>query len=173
MPRSRQVLPVGWGAGYSGGEEASSAGWRLGIYAKAFLVDDDVVVEPAQQHEPIWVVVAAVGLVDDVVGFEAVAGGAAVCLAAAVAVEHVVADTARESVTVGRHNFETVCVDEGGPGFTDAEDLAKGVGPDFDSGTGGGSGFSLGALTFGGVYEDVGRETPRCRHVRLGWRGLV
>lgn len=53
-------------------------------------MNDYVVVEPTQQHEPFWINVAAIGAVDDVMGFESVAGGAAVGLAAAVAEEHVV-----------------------------------------------------------------------------------
>ena len=137
------------------------------------LVDNDVVVEPAQQHKPVWVVVAAVGLVDDVVGFEAVAGGAAIALAAAIAEEHVVADALWEAVTVGGDCLQSVRVDEGGLGVTNAEDLRQGVGADFDPGTGGGSCFSVGALALGGVYEDVSREAARCGPIRVERRHAV
>ena len=95
-------------SGDSGREEPSSAGWRVGVDGVSVLVDNDVVVEPAQQHEPVWVVVAAVGLVDDVVGFEAVAGGAAIALAAAIAEEHVVADALWEAVTVSGDCLQSV-----------------------------------------------------------------
>lgn len=64
-----RALPVGWGSGGAGGEEASSAGWRMGVDPESVLVDDDMVVEPTHEHEAVWVVVAAVGLVDDVVRF--------------------------------------------------------------------------------------------------------
>ena len=112
-----------------GARNRPSAGWRVGVDGVSVLVDDDVVVEPAQQHEPVWVVVAAVGLVDDVVGFEAVAGGAAVALAATIAEEHVVADALWEAVTVGGDCLQSVWVDEGGLGVTNAEDLARVLGP--------------------------------------------
>ena len=98
------------------------------------MVDDDVVVEPAQQDESFRVVVAAVSLVNNVVGFESVAGGAAVRLAAAtVAVEHEVPDALRDPVPISGYGFQAVSVDEGRLSLPDTEDLAEGVGPDLEA----------------------------------------
>ena len=49
----------GWGAGDAWWEEASSLGWGLGVDGEAVLVDDYVVVEPAQQGESVGVVGSA------------------------------------------------------------------------------------------------------------------
>ena len=78
---------VGWGAGDSGGKEASPAWWGLRVYGEAFLVDDDVVVEPAQQRQPVGFMSSAPATGPEVVWFEAVAAGAPVSGAAPVTEE--------------------------------------------------------------------------------------
>ena len=69
--------------------------------------------------------------------------------------------------------LETVDVDERGLGVADTEDLAESVGAYLQPGSGDRSGLTLGAFTFGGVYEDVGGEAPRRHMFRLGRSDLV
>lgn len=58
------------------GEEFSVVGWAVGVDLVAELVDDVVVVVPAEEGEVVGVVGAAGVAGDDVVGLEAVSAGA-------------------------------------------------------------------------------------------------
>ena len=135
------------------------------VDGEPFLVHHDMVVEPAQEGEIVGVVVAAPTPFSYVVGFEAVGRGAAVCGAAAVAEEHEVAGAIREPVAIGGDSFQAGCVDEGGLGFANTEDLFERVGPDIDAESRRCAGFALGSRSLVGVDEDVGLEPPwrRCR----------
>jgi len=74
----------------------------MGIDSVTVLVDHHMVVEPAEEPEVVRVVVASVAALPDVVGFEAVATGAAVCGArAGIPVVDVVADAVGDAVPVG------------------------------------------------------------------------
>jgi len=58
-----------WAAGDARRSESSSSGWRVGVDGESHLVDDHVVVEPAQQSEVLRVVGAAQPAFSDVVRF--------------------------------------------------------------------------------------------------------
>jgi hypothetical protein len=120
------------------------------------LVDDDVVVEPTQQSQPVGVVATTVALGGDVVGFEAVAAGTAVGGAGSVPVEDVVAGPVGYAVPICGYCFQPVDIYKCGLGFAHTEDLFKGVGSDFEPGAGDCPGFASAVVAFGGVDEDLG-----------------
>ncbi len=163
-------LVVGWVGAGVGWVEAAAVGWCVGIDGVALLVDDDVVVEPAQQGEVGGVVGAVLGSGEDVVDFEAVAARAAVCGAGSVvAVVDVVAGALRYAVSIGAYPVQVVCGDEGGGGFAGTEDLFQCVGADRDPGLGDGPGFASGGGGVVGGDEAVGLQ-PALPHSRSGSR---
>ena len=68
---------------------------RVGIYAKAALVDDDVVVVPTEAYEILGVGDASFGPVHSVVSLESVLAGAARCGAAAISADDEAAKAGR------------------------------------------------------------------------------
>jgi hypothetical protein len=64
--------------------ESDASVFGVGVGLEALLVDDDVVVVPAEGDEIVWVCWSALAPGCDVVGLEPVAGVAAVCCAGVV-----------------------------------------------------------------------------------------
>ena len=169
----RQALVVGWCPVYSGWEEAAAAGWRCRIDGVSVLVDDYVVVEPTQQDQQVGVVVTAVGLVNNVVRFEAVAGGAPVGLTTPVPEEDVVTGPGRDPVPISGDCFEPVSVDQSGLGVPNTEDLLEGVGTYFDPRPSSSPSLTRGAGTFASVNEDMSREPTRRRPICINWSEVI
>lgn len=114
-----------------------------------------MMVEPAQQSQPVRIVISAIGSMSDVMGFEAIAAGASVGCAASVAEEHEVPSAVWDTVAVGGHGLEAIDVDERGLGFADAENLSERVRPNLDPGSSERTGFSARAIALRSVNEDL------------------
>ena len=150
-------------------------GWAVWVDVVAVAVDNDVMVEPTQGGQVVWIVSTALAAGDDVVGLEPVAGSATVgCACPTVAMEDESSQLAWDGAGGGSYRQRCpVCGSYEDLDRSIAEDLLEGEGSDAGSGIDGGACFSVGPTGQFGVYEDRNDGSGCCSIGLVAVQGVL